>query len=324
MTEVRVPAAVGKPTELDARRLKTGRVARVSGASPDDAETSAGPGFSRRAPSSTADYLRAYVAAQLAELRANERAVRTSDDADAVHDMRVAIRRLRSVLRSARPILDRAWVDALRGELDRYGQLLAAVRDLDVLIERLGAETAELDAGADRLLSPLEQERDRARAELRAAMDDRSYRILIDGVESATRFLPVLRGRRTVEQLARKELKKLRRFKKRANLDDDRQLHKLRIRAKRARYAAELAESSRGSRATKFIEAARKLQDTLGEHQDAVVAVGRLRRLADGADSRTAFLAGRLSEREEQRKREARAEFPAEWKRVKKRGRAAW
>jgi CHAD domain-containing protein len=309
---------------LDARRLKTGRAVRVSGASPGDAETSADPGFGRRAPLSTADYLRAYVAAQLVELRANEHAVRTFDDADAVHDMRVAVRRLRSVLRTAQPLLDRGWADALRAELERYGQLLGAVRDLDVLIERLGVEARELDAEADRLLPPLEKERNRARAELGAAMADRSYRMLLDAIESATRFLPVLRGKRTVEQLARKELKKLRRFKKRANLDDDRQLHKLRIRAKRARYAAELAESSRGSRATKFIEAAKKLQNTLGEHQDAVVALRRLRSLADNADSRTAFLAGRLSEREEQRKREARAEFPAEWKRVKKRGRAAW
>jgi CHAD domain-containing protein len=116
----------------------------------------------------TTDRLSEFVAAQLAELRANDPAVRESDDADAVHDMRVAIRRLRSVLRTARPMLDRAWVDDTRAELDRFGQLLGAIRDLDVLLEHLSVEARELGAGAEarELLAPLEREREQAQAEL--------------------------------------------------------------------------------------------------------------------------------------------------------------
>jgi CHAD domain-containing protein len=306
------------------RRPRTGRVGRVSGASPVDAETSAGPALGRRAPA--ADQLRVFVAAQLEELRRNGPTVRTSENADALHDMRVAVRRLRAVLRTARPMLDRAWVDQLRDELDVFGQLLGAVRDLDVLIERLGQEGWELGAGGDleRLLAPFELERDRARSELRAAMDGPSYYLILDRLDSAARFMPVLPRDLTVERLAGKEFKKLRKLKKRASLDDDRQLHELRIRGKRARYAAELAESSRGSAATKFIKATKKLQDTLGDHQDAVVALRELRRSSGPADSRTAFLAGRLAERQEQRKGRARQEFTVSWKRVKKAGRAAW
>jgi CHAD domain-containing protein len=274
----------------------------------------------------TTNRLSESVAEQLSELRAKDAAVRRSDDHDAVHDMRVAIRRLRSILRTARSMLDRGWVDELRGELDRFGQLLGAVRDLDVLLEHLSAAAAELGAEADgrELLAPLELDRGRARAELRAAMSGRRYRLLLERLDSAVRYLPVTRTDVKVEKLARKEFKKLLRFERRADLDDDGQLHKLRIRGKRARYAAELAETERGPRATKFVAAAKELQDTLGEHQDAVVAVERLRRLALVEDCDTAFLAGRLAEREEQRKRLAREAFPSVWKRVEKRGRAAW
>ena len=61
--------------------------------------------------------------------------------------MRVAVRRLRAVLRTARPMLDRAWSNDLRHELDLFGRLLGAVRDLDVLIERLTREATEVGAG---------------------------------------------------------------------------------------------------------------------------------------------------------------------------------
>ena len=64
----------------------------------------------------------------------------------------------------------------------------------------------------------------------------------------------------------------------------DSALHRMRIQGKRARYAAELRRRPRVRRtaqsARRFIEAARELQDVLGDHQDAVVAVRRLRELA--------------------------------------------
>ncbi len=115
------------------------------------------------------------------------------------------------------------------------------------------------------------------------------------------------------------------RFEKRASRNDDRQLHKLRIHGKRARYAAELAQRSRGAQAARFIKASKELQDVLGEHQDAVVALGQLRRLGRMTESRgPAFTAGRLTEGEEHRKLQARHDLPAVWKRVKRRGKAAW
>ena len=275
------------------------------------------------------EHLRAFVRAQLDELRSNDPIVRATDDADAVHDMRVAVRRLRAVLRTARPMLERAWSDSLRHELDLFGQLLGAVRDLDVLIEHLADEAKELGAGRHRHRGAARAAaigaRSSARTRLREALDDQRYFLLLDRLEAAARSLPATRADLTVEQLARQEFKKLRALEKRTSRTDDRQLHKLRIQSKRARYAAELAQSSRGAPAARFVKDSTKLQDVLGEHQDAVVALDRLRRLARAAGSTgAAFTAGRIAEREERRKLQARHDLSSAWKRVRRRGKAAW
>jgi CHAD domain-containing protein len=86
--------------------------------------------------------------------------------------------------------------------------------------------------------------------------------------------------------------------------DDD--LHALRIRGKRLRYAAELAEPAGGKPIRQLIRATKELQDVLGEHQDAVVAESEVRRLlaglGDPVEAGVAFVAGRLVERERGRK----------------------
>src|SRR5262249_55609291 len=111
--------------------------------------------------------LRAYVSAQFDELLRFDPGVRAGDDADAVHDMRVAVRRLRSALRTFKPMLAEQWVDSLRDELDWLAALLGAVRDLDVLRENLRRDAADLDgsraACVDELLRPLDEEHAHAR-----------------------------------------------------------------------------------------------------------------------------------------------------------------
>ncbi len=90
------------------------------------------------------------------------------------------------------------------------------------------------------------------------------------------------------------------------------QLHAVRKKGKRARYAAELA-----GRKT-LVKRAKKLQDVLGDHQDAVVAAARLRELAAGSTPELALVAGRLVEREEERRLEARAAWPKAWQKFRK------
>lgn len=103
-------------------------------------------------------------------------------------------------------------------------------------------------------------------------------------------------------------------------------LHRLRIRAKRLRYeleffAAVFAELERAAKATK------RLQDVLGEHQDACTACERLRDYLRGDDSRrfeTATSGGnaaaleRLLATQEQEAAAARARFAAEWRRFER------
>ena len=97
-------------------------------------------------------------------------------------------------------------------------------------------------------------------------------------------------------------------------------LHELRIRLKRARYAAELASPS-GKARKRFLADAKTLQSLLGEHQDAVVAEERLRGAAVvDAETAAAFVAGRLAERQVARRRTVTEKFPAAWRRLRESG----
>src|SRR5262249_24679688 len=99
----------------------------------------------------------------------------------------------------------------------------------------------------------------------------------------------------------------------------DQELHKLRIKLKRARYAAEL--SAPGKQGKRFLDDAKELQTLLGEHQDAVVAETRLRELVSGLDSAAAFVAGRMVERQRLRREQVKERLPEAWKRLRKSGR---
>src|SRR5262249_28196613 len=149
----------------------------------------------------------------------------------------------------------------------------------------------------------LDEDRAQAHQRLLACMGEERYYRLLDALEGAAAALPTRRDDMTVEQLAAKEFRRARKRGRRLRSQTDEELHKTRIRGKRAGYAAELAEGSRGKRARRFANAAKNLQDVLGEHQDAVVATGRLEVLARRTKGTgAALLAGRLIELQEQKK----------------------
>ncbi|MHB8341436.1 MAG: CHAD domain-containing protein, partial [Mycobacteriales bacterium] len=95
----------------------------------------------------------------------------------------------------------------------------------------------------------------------------------------------------------------------------DARWHAARIRAKRARYAAEAVAPALGAPARRLALVAARLQDLLGEHQDAAVAAATWQDLAERhpGDPDLAFTAGRLVERERAAVRAARAAFPRAW-----------
>ena len=143
-------------------------------------------------PSASAiDLFRGYLAQQLDELTAHDPAIRVGGDPEDVHDMRVVVRRLRTALKTAKPMIDPAAVEELRSELGWLADALAPVRDLDVLIEDLDEEIVTLDAGdavtAQHLMSPLRDRRRSAEERLKQTLDSDRYLNLLDRIEARRR-----------------------------------------------------------------------------------------------------------------------------------------
>jgi CHAD domain-containing protein len=283
------------------------------------------------APSATAlDHVLAMLRAQLDSVRAHDPGTRLGREAEELHQMRAAVRRLRAILRAARPMFQAEASQALREELAWLNTALGGRRDLDVLREYLAAELATLEPperrGGRRLFLRLEDERKRTGEELLAALDGPRYFALLDRLEAFLTEPPVSGADVSLQEVAAAEFKRLRKAAKALpEGPSDAALHALRIKAKRARHAAELAAPVMGRPAARFVDTAKRLQDILGEHQDAVVAEARLRELFDRARGRRAgFVAGRLVERQRARREAARAAFQAFWPKVERRGRKAW
>jgi CHAD domain-containing protein len=267
---------------------------------------------------------------QVAAVRAHDPGTRLGTEPEELHQMRVAVRRLRAILRAARPMFAPEPLEALRAELSWLGEALGACRDLDVMRDYLREEMdtlepAERRAGP-RLLRHLESAREEARRDLMKALEDDRYFALLDRLDAFIEYPPLTNADVALPELAAQEFKKLRKTVEALPASPgDAELHQARIKTKRARYTAELAARVVGRPAERFVKKAKKLQDVLGEHQDAVVAEGRLRQLFDGVRGRGAgFVAGRLVERQRARRLAARGDFASLWPKVERRGRKAW
>jgi CHAD domain-containing protein len=268
--------------------------------------------------------LREMLEAQREALLTHDPGVRLGADPENLHQHRVAARRSRGFLRAARAYLDPLGQRTLSDSLRRLGEVTGPVRDLDVVLKDLREELDRLDhpdrEAVDVVVKRLERKRQAARRRLTETLEGDGYRVVL----TRLRFPPRLAegvDRVPLERLARKEFRKLVKAVERLGTDPDAErMHELRIKLKRARYAAELAVPN-GAARRRFLADARRVQDVLGEHHDAVIAEEHLRAVAvDDVRTAAAFAAGRLAER--LRGRRARAEecLPAAWKRLRKSG----
>jgi CHAD domain-containing protein len=259
----------------------------------------------------------------LAEIERTDPLIRSGDDPDAVHDFRVAVRRARSVLRTTRPLYEQEWLAALRAELRWLAHELGALRDLDVLMTWIRNEH-EPDSAP--VLKLLENDRRRARKQALEALESERYLELLDALAAAVEAAPVRAADLSLEKRAAKEFEKLGRSAvKLRGIPTDAEIHRMRILGKRARYAAELAEPVVGKPARRFVSSAKKFQDVVGAHQDAVVADERIRGVLERSTStEAAFAAGRLVERAGLRRQAARRDLPRAWQRLERRGRKSW
>jgi CHAD domain-containing protein len=213
-------------------------------------------------------------------------------DPEGIHRLRTTTRRLRSELRSLENLVDARFRGQLEGELKWLAGCLGAVRDLDILQTRLKKAAGEdnENGSSETELAPLFVELSARREQAAHSLDDalRSdrYHGLLSGLERAAER-PVLselaseRCRSALPQVAATAWRRLRKQARSLRPSDpDAEFHEVRKRAKRARYTAELIAPIMGRRpargASGFIRLLTQVQDTLGEHQDAVVAAGEI------------------------------------------------
>ncbi|QYJ15970.1 hypothetical protein Rxycam_01800 [Rubrobacter xylanophilus DSM 9941] len=222
----------------------------------------------------------AVMRSQMRRFLAHEPGARLGEDPEELHDLRVACRRLRTALRVFREALPEGAA-RFRGELGWIGGVLGEVRDLDVLLAREG----ELPDGLQRAL---ERDREEARDRMLQALDSRRYRCF---VEEFAGFLrrgdrghapgadrPVLEA---APELVAREHRRARKAGARIGPGSPAEdYHRLRRRVRGLRYTLEFFSGLYGAAAREYVSALKGLQDLLGEHQDATVAAGTLRRLA--------------------------------------------
>jgi CHAD domain-containing protein len=220
---------------------------------------------------------------------------------EGVHQLRVALRRLRSVLKAFRPAARGAALEALDDELKALARRLGPARDWDVFLGGLAAEAAAALGGEDRRLAALrraaEAKRDAAYGALRRELDGPNFRRLaLDGVSLLLRR--PWRGEPDAADAAvldappeefgaallDKRWRKLRQGGDGIAGHSFEALHELRLEAKRLRYAAELfAPLWGGNAARRFLKRLSALQEALGTVNDAAVARGLLAALDGGA-----------------------------------------
>lgn len=315
-------------------------IAPITSRSPSRAaqEDRSGP-LPRRA--SVGEVLAGYVAEQVAAIEELEPAVR-GDEPDAVHQLRVAIRRLRSALTTFRPVLDRERTRQLAGELKWLAGVLGRPRDLEVLQARVEARLAGTDS--DLVLGPvpvqLTERFARDHAEARAAcleaLDDPRYPALLAALRAlradppvtggaekrAARFLPgavgkAFRGLRAAVAAVERTAD---------GVERDLALHEARKKAKRARYAVEAAVPVVGREARRLGKRLKSLQELLGEHQDSVVARQFLRELAASGNRAgiNSFTYGIWYTQEQQAARDVENSLPTVWAETSRRRYHRW
>lgn len=266
----------------------------------------------------------------LQKLQRQRAATPTPED---VHQTRIATRRMRVALRLFGALLPERATTLLTKELRWFARTLGAVRDLDVQTEALREHLRTADASAAQQLGgyelALRRDRVAAHERLHELFASERYKALMAEIAELLDDAPspaALRRWRsfTIRAGATHYLKRSRKraVKLGRKLDcraGSEALHKLRIRAKRLRYALEFfveAYPDLGPPA----KAAKALQDVLGEHQDARTARGRVLayarsvRKCDGADAPLGAI-GAWGSVQHRLAAEARREFAPEWQR---------
>jgi CHAD domain-containing protein len=291
--------------------------------------------------STAADVVLAYAGTQVAAIMTFDPLVRRNEP-DAVHQMRVATRRLRSTLTSFRRVLRAEDCGQLGDELKWLAGVLGTARDAEVMSGHLQAGLDELPpelvmgpvrARVRAHFAPLEAG---ARAAVLEALDGDRYLALLDSLDALLADPPLApeAGRPAAEVLpaeVRRTRRRLRRRMRRARHaapgpGRDTALHEARKAAKRSRYAAEAVSPAFGKPARRFARRVKTVQSVLGDHHDGVVSRTTIRDLGVQAHlaGENAFTLGVLYERDACDAQDLEAQARRAWKRAAKHKYGAW
>ncbi len=274
-----------------------------------------------------------YLRDQLEKLRGWDLGVRR-DAPDAVHQMRVASRRMRSALQAFGRLIDRDRTRELTEELRWLAGELGQARDLEVLRERFTEQLHELPD--ELVIGPVSARQTRyfaraeadARSGALAALDSPCYLGLLDALHTLLDDPPFTAradssARRALPRAVRRAYRRLDRRMEHADRQPagsgrDAGLHEARKAAKRLRYALEVAAPSVGAPAKRLGKRVKRLQQVLGAHQDAVVARPVLRELGIQAygEGENSFTFGAMIGAERARADDADSLVAGRWRKV--------
>ncbi len=318
-------------------------VAQESAAPEDDAASGDQPAATPTATPLAAAAIRRMADTPLAEmarmllrryfrrLRAEERDVRADKSIEAIHQMRVASRRLRATLMVIAAVAPERQVRAFRKEVQRIAQTAGAVRDCDVFLAQIANYSGNTRAvageevpadGLAPLISALQRDRANAREQLIARLDSERYATFTRDfasfmTDSNGGWNNTLRVRDVAGSVIWQRYEALRAHEVELdlrNLNNDHSpiLHELRISGKRLRYVLEVFAEALGPQADQVIDPLVALQDYLGALQDIAVAVDYVAQLDTAAQpGLAAYVASREAERGE-----LLAGLPQRWEKV--------
>jgi CHAD domain-containing protein len=256
-------------------------------------------------------------------------ATATSGEAEPLHQLRVAARRLRAAVELFAGILHGARVRTYRRDLQWLGRTAGLARECDVTGDLVRARSAKLDPLVADALGPvyeaLTEQRGREHQAFLAAAKSKRWALVTARLSRpiVKRIEPTVTVRGRAAIMLRPMVRSVMRAGSRLADDSPPELfHRLRVRVKRLRYALEMVEPLGGKRYNKARARLAKFQDLLGLHQDAVAAITWLRSYSDStpAPPATLLAIGALIQSLIERQYKLAARSFKEWKRLARRG----
>jgi CHAD domain-containing protein len=300
-------APAGKKKQKQKGSKKTRRLAEGDVEAGAETETAAGtqaeqpvekkvkPGkqpASVEATDSMDDAGRKIVGAFFKAMLDNEEGTRAGEDPEALHDMRVATRRMRAALRVLQPYMHEQRTDNVRRGLRAVARALGAVRDLDVLI--INAEAfqqtlpEEQRGDMEGLLGEWRDRRGKSRKAMLRLLNSKDYtrftkqmaRFVEEDIPDPDMTAPEVapfQVRHVAPSAILSKYEQVRTYETVMSAPTIAQLHALRIHGKYLRYTLECFRETLPSEAGDLIREVVSMQDELGELHDADVAIGLIR-----------------------------------------------